>query len=198
MIHPNTRVQYINDQIGWGVFATDFLPMGTIIYVKDQLEISITPDAFHKFDPLLQDAIEKYSYLENQGNRIISWDHAKYVNHCCDSNTMSTGYGFEIAIRDIFPDEEITDEYGLFNVSENMTLQCDKPNCRQILKTNDIDAYFENWDQKVRRALPRILNVCQPLFHLLDSRTTEQIADFLADQNSYVSIRSLKFEQKNK
>lgn len=198
MIHPSTKVQYINDQIGWGVFATDFIPMGTIIYIKDELEITITPEVFRKMDPVLQDAVEKYSYIENQGNRIISWDHAKYVNHCCDCNTMSTGYGFEIAIRDIFPDEEITDEYGLFNVSENMALQCNKPNCRQILKTNDMDAYFENWDKKVRNALPRILDVSQPLFHLLDTKTLEQIVDFLADQNSYVSIRSLKFDKKKK
>ena len=91
MIHPHSKVQYIGDTIGTGVFATQFIPCGTIVYVKDELELCISPEVFARLDPLLQEAVEKYSYIENQGNRIISWDHGKYVNHCCDCNTMSTG-----------------------------------------------------------------------------------------------------------
>ena len=58
-------------------------------------------------DPIYKDVIEKYSYTEPNGNMILSWDIAKYVNHCCNCNIISTGYGFEIAIRDIQPGEEL-------------------------------------------------------------------------------------------
>jgi uncharacterized protein len=128
MIHPNSRIQFISDNVGCGVFATAFIPKGTIVYVKDFMELTITPEQYEKLPHVLQEKVEKYSYIENQGNRIVSWDHGKYVNHCCDCNTISTGYGFEIAIRDIHPGEEITDEYGLFNVPasnvQNPTADC--------------------------------------------------------------------------
>ncbi len=192
MIHPHSKVQYIGDPIGTGVFATQFIPCGTIVYVKDELEMSISPKAFAQLDPILQEAIEKYSYIENQGNRIVSWDHGKYVNHCCDCNTMSTGYGFEIAIRNILPSEEITGEYGLFNIIEDMPLICPKPNCRLQISPHDIDHYFEVWDQKVKSALVKILEVDQPLLPLLDIATMEKVVIFLSDQELYQSVQSLK------
>ena len=197
MIHPNSRVQYISDQLGCGVFATAFIPKGTIVYVKDELELSISPDQFEQLDPILREKVEMYSYIENQGNRIVSWDHGKYVNHCCDCNTMSTGYGFEIAIRDIQPGEEITDEYGLFNVPTNMTLQCAKPNCRLALRSDDVDFYFQEWDRKVRAALVLIPEVTQPLLPLVDSDTHKRLLDFLANNSDYESVRNLKMEQLN-
>ncbi|MCR9286287.1 hypothetical protein OAF63_02020 [Saprospiraceae bacterium] len=39
MIDPNIRIQYINDDIGYGVFATRMIPKGSAVYVKDSLEI---------------------------------------------------------------------------------------------------------------------------------------------------------------
>ena len=38
MIHPNTRLGFVNEEIGYGVFATALIPKGTIVYVKDDLE----------------------------------------------------------------------------------------------------------------------------------------------------------------
>lgn len=43
MIHPKTELRYINDTVGYGVFATDRIPKGTIVYVKDSLEITVSP-----------------------------------------------------------------------------------------------------------------------------------------------------------
>lgn len=192
MIHPDTKVQYLNEKIGWGVFSTSFIPKGTIVYVKDELELTITPQQFAKLDNHLQQAVEKYSYLENQGNRIVSWDHAKYVNHCCDCNTMSTGYGFEIAIKNIYPDDEITDEYGLFNVKEKMNLTCEKSGCRGCIQPSDIDQYFRNWDSKVKSALTEIMEVEQPLISLLDLKTVERLVNFLSNQDDFESVKNLK------
>jgi uncharacterized protein len=197
MIHPNSRIQFISDNVGCGVFATAFIPKGTIVYVKDFMELSITPSQYEKLPHVLQEKVEKYSYIENQGNRIVSWDHGKYVNHCCDCNTISTGYGFEIAIRDIHPGEEITDEYGLFNVPANMPLQCAKPNCRMSLRMDDVDNYYQQWDDKVRSALVLLHEVDQPLLPLVDEDTYKRVLTFLNNPEEYESVRNLKMVSVN-
>ena len=116
MIHPDTELRKVNDTIGYGVFAKCDIPKGTIVYVKDPLEIEVEPERFEELDPTYQSIVNWFSYIDERGVRIISWDIAKYVNHSCDANSISTGYGFEIATRDIAAGEEITDEYGIFNL----------------------------------------------------------------------------------
>lgn len=194
MIHPDTRLVYINDEIGYGVFATAFIPKGTITYVKDSLELEISPEEFLAHSAPLQQAIEKYSYIDERGYRIVSWDFGKYVNHCCNCNTMSTGYGFEIAIRDIHPGEEITDEYGLFNLIEPMTLSCKQNGCRKVVSKEDIDKYWEIWDEKIKDALSLMSKVAQPLMPFIDSLTLEDIEAYLYDQSLYKSVASLKYD----
>ena len=193
MIHPHTRIQFISDEMGYGVFATHFLPKGTITYVKDSLEMEITPEAFEGYTPEMQEVIEKYSYIDEKGIRIVSWDFAKYVNHCCNCNTMSTGYGFEIAIRDIQPGEQITDEYGIFNMSREMELQCHHNNCRGRLSPNDFDAYYRQWDEQLQDALAKLLAVGQPLLPIIDPKSREEVMAYLQGKAPYRSVYSLKY-----
>jgi len=35
MIHPDTEVRFINDEIGYGVVAKKLIPKGTITWVQD-------------------------------------------------------------------------------------------------------------------------------------------------------------------
>jgi len=197
MIHPNTQLRHINEQIGYGLFATAFIPKGTITYIHDALELEITPAAYDQYDTMLQEIIEKYSFIDNRGVRIVSWDNAKYVNHCCNCNTMSTGYGFEIAIRDIQPDEELTDEYGLFNFDYEMDLICDKPNCRKRISGRDIETYYQQWDIQVQSALAHFQFVPQPLSRLLDNETSQLLQQYFENEHNYRSVRNLRFEKPN-
>ena len=103
MLHPDTELGVVGAEIGFGVFATALIPKGAIVYIKDPLEIEIGDDDPRLRDPEMLRIIERYSYIEPGGTRILSWDLAKYMNHSCDPNTISTGYGFEIALRDIQP-----------------------------------------------------------------------------------------------
>lgn len=194
MMHPNSQVRFINGAIGCGVFATRFIPKGTIVYVKDALELEISAPQYALLAPVLQEAVEKYSYIDERGFRILSWDHAKYVNHCCNCNSISTGYGFEIAIRDIYPDEEITDEYGMFNLEAEMPLSCSQPNCRQKVGKCDLDAYFMEWDAKVKDALTLVKGVDQPLYPLIEPGVKEELEMYLAHLSDYRSVRELKYE----
>lgn len=94
MIHPKTELKFINNEVGYGIFATENIPEGTIVYVKDSLELVVSPTDYLLHCKEVKEAIEKYSYIDQAGNRVISWDFAKYVNHCCNCNTISTRVWF--------------------------------------------------------------------------------------------------------
>lgn len=196
MIHPDTELRFINPQVGYGVFASAFIPKGTIVYIKDSLEIEISQNDFKKCIPELRDKIERYSYIDEKGYRIVSWDIAKYVNHCCECNTISTGYGFEIAIKDILPGEQITDEYAIFNLESPITLFCDKTNCRKVVSPLDFDLYYKKWDKQIKEALIESPNVDQPLINLLDKQTLQELNRFLKNPKFYKSVYSLKYNKK--
>lgn len=197
MIHPKTELKLINPSIGYGVFATDFIPEGTIIYVKDSLEIEISPTDYLLHSGEMQDVIEKYSYIDERGYRIISWDFAKYVNHCCYFNTISTGYGFEMAIRDIQKGEQITDEYGIFNLDYEMALDCGQVGCRKVVKPNDFDTHYAEWDEKIKSSIPQLFLVEQPLIGLLSQEVRSQLDVLFQYPEKYKSVYELRFKKKN-
>lgn len=196
MIHPKTEIKFINDTVGYGVFAKELIPEGTITYVKDSLEIVITQDSFDQYEPDMQAVIEKYSYMDQNGERIVSWDFAKYVNHCCNCNTMSTGYGFEMAIRDIHPGEQITDEYGIFNLEEDFPLVCADPSCRKRVSPEDFDVFYGVWDERIKKAMAHFNDVNQPLLPLVDAETRAELNGYLVDPSKYKSVYALRLKEK--
>jgi hypothetical protein len=191
VIHPSTELRHINAELGYGVFATSRLPKGTITYVWDPLEVEIFPDDPRLEVPALREPIERYSYIDSRGIRIVSWDHAKYVNHCCQCNTMSTAYGFEIAIRDIEAGEQITDEYGMFNLPEPMKLRCSGSPCRGQVQATDLDQLCQVWDGQVKAALEVVELVEQPLWPLIDLVTATAVERYARWGEGYRSIREL-------
>ncbi len=195
MIHPHTELRLVNDIVGYGVFATELIPEGSITYIRDSLELEITAAAFAQYAPLLQEKIERFSFIDQNGTRVVSWDLAKYVNHCCQCNTMSTGYGFEIAIRDIQPNEQITDEYGIFNMTEKMSLRCEKPGCRGSVSAEDFDQYYPQWDEKIKKSLSQFKKVEQPLMPLMDDDTLTQLESYFSDPGKYKSVIALKHKK---
>ncbi|MCB0663777.1 MAG: SET domain-containing protein [Saprospiraceae bacterium] len=192
MFHPDARIQWINDVVGYGLVATRFIPKGTITYLKDPMELSFTPEHFKTLPPVLQAEVEKFSYIDEKGDRIVSWDFAKYVNHCCNCNTMSTGYGFEITLRDIHPGEEITDEYGIFNMEEPMMVVCDKPHCRKMIQGKDLEDHAAKWDEQLKDSLRCIKSVDQPLWFLLQEDIIAELNEFLENESAYKSVLALK------
>ena len=194
MIHPNTELKYIEDTVGYGVFATHDIPEGTIVYVKDSLELVISPTDYLMHSNDVKEMVDKYSYMDQNGDRIVSWDFAKYVNHCCNCNTISTGYGFEIAIRDIKKGEQITDEYGIFNLDSEMVLLCGEPDCRKTIGPNDFDAYYKDWDKKIVKSIGKLFQVDQPLMAFVESETRNELNTFFENPESYKSVYSLKLK----
>lgn len=193
MIHPNTELRLVSAVVGYGVYARSPIPRGTLVYVRDALEVEIAPDSPLLDDPAYLPVIEKYSYLDDRGCRIISWDIAKYVNHCCHANTLSTGYGFEVAVRDIAAGEQITDDYRMFlGEGEAMPLVCEYADCRGVLRPDEFDSLADGWDASIRTALADLSAVEQPLLPFMDRKLRQALNRYLRTGRGYRSVHCMK------
>lgn len=196
MIHPDTKFSWISAQKGYGIIATKKIPRGSITFVQDPLDIAIGIDDERLKDPRIKDYIEKFSYVISSKQLVVSWDHAKYMNHCCFSNTLTTGYGFEIAIRDIEAGEEITDDYGVFTIRHSMKISCSIEKCRQKVGIEDFDSLSEQWDTKIQNALKQLPQVDQPLLDLVPQETRELLNVYIDTDRDYVSVGDQKPDAK--
>ena len=190
MIHPATELRYISPSIGFGVFATKFIPQGTIVYVQDALEIVLPANHPLLTADIYQPILDKYSTVEKDGSRLLSWDIARYVNHSCQSNALSTSYGFEVATRDIEPGEEITDDYGQFNLPYDMPCSCGHPNCRGSVRPSAFNTLVQQWDTQLNAALARLNNEDQPLWRYLDEETQTAVTDDITS-GTFRSVQTL-------
>lgn len=193
MMHPETCLKWVSDDVGYGVFATRDIPKGTAVYVRDALEIKVERNATILKNPIYSELIHKYSYVDGKGDYILSWDHARFVNHCCHANTQTTGYGFEIAVRDIKAGEEITDDYGLLNIEQDIPLTCSKGACRGVARANDFDRHVERWDAVAQESLSHFYLVDQPLLKYLDPATLQLLNQYVEKGVNYQSVRTQRF-----
>ncbi len=170
MIHPHTELRLVNESIGHGVFATRFIPRGTIIWVRDDFDQTFTPEDYARMPAPYQAILEKYSFIDARGDLVLCWDHSRFFNHSCEANCLSAGYDFELAVRDIEPGEELTDDYGTLNLREPFTCLCGKTGCRGRITPHDMEAHAPRWDALVRHAFPLISGVDQPLWAWLKEK----------------------------
>lgn len=177
LIHPDSELRFISHEMGYGLFATRPIPKGTITWVSDPLDQIVTADRVAALPALLQSFVFKFSYINGRSERILCWDHGRFVNHSCDATCLSPGFDFEIAVRDIAPGEEITDDYGTLNPEEPFTCLCNATNCRGTVKPCDPLHHAAAWDERIAAAFPSIPHVAQPLWDLV--REKEAVSNVL-------------------
>ncbi|MBY8963033.1 SET domain-containing protein [Flavobacterium sp. D11R37] len=194
MIHPDTELRFINNIVGYGVVAKKFIPKGTITWVQDDLDSVYTDAALSKINPLMHSYIETYSFTNGRGEKVLCWDIAKYVNHSFNPSCMSTAYDFEIAIRDIHPGEQLTDDYGYLNVSEPFEAE-DEGTARKVVYPDDLLKYHDIWDKAIQDNLHKIQEVAQPLQKFIPANLWEEFSKVLAGQQPLKSIKSCYFPQ---
>ncbi len=187
MIHPHTELKWISKEVGYGVVANQFIPAGTITWALDILDRQFTPEKLHKMPSLYQNILETYCYRNNKGNYVLCWDNGRYVNHSFKSNCLSTAYDFEIAIRDIQPGEELTDDYGYLNVSEPFK-GIDEGTRRKTVYPNDLLKHYRSWDKKLLLNFPNIPKVDQPLRELLSPQLWETVLKIAEGKKEMQSI----------
>lgn len=187
MIHPKTELRFISKEVGYGVFATDFIPAGTITWVMDKLDREFRPEEFFAMDLLYQNIIDTYTFRNNIGNYVLCWDHGRFVNHSFNANCLTTAYDFEIAIRDILPGEQLTDDYGYLNIKDPFTA-VDEGTERKIVYPDDLVRYYKVWDEKILKVFGKINAYEQPLRVLIKDELWDKVQKIIAGKQQIDSI----------
>lgn len=196
MIHPNTELRFINETVGHGVVATQFIPAGTITWVHDRLDRTFTIDEYNAMTPLYKNILDTYTFRNSAGKYVLCWDHGRYVNHSFKSNCLSTAYDFEIAIRDIQVGEQLTDDYGYLNISEPFR-GIDEGTKRKVVYPDDLLKYYSVWDHKIEKVFHKIVKVEQPLNQLIDDSLWQVIRNIAHKKEPIASIINNYFHQKD-
>ena len=187
MIHPKTELRFISKEVGYGVFATDFIPAGTITWVMDKLDREFRPEEFFAMDLVYQNIIDTYTFRNNIGNYVLCWDHGRFVNHSFNANCLTTAYDFEIAIRDILPGEQLTDDYGYLNIKDPFTA-VDEGTERKIVYPDDLVRYYKVWDAQILKVFGKINAYEQPLRVLIKDELWDKVQKIIAGKQQIDSI----------
>ncbi len=196
MMHPDTEIRFINEEMGYGVVATRFIPKGTITWVQDELDRIFTARQVEKMIPATQEMVDKYSFRNNKGDYVLCWDIAKYVNHSFRANCLSTAYDFELAVRDIHPGEQLTDDYGYLNVTEPFKAQ-DEGTERHTVYPDDLLKYHKIWDGQLSEAFQFFQAVDQPLRIFLPEDILQRVEHSIKQNQPFDSILTLYCGENN-
>jgi hypothetical protein len=172
VLHPDTELRFVNATVGYGVFALRPIPKGTVTWARDRFDRVFTPSEVASMSGIHARLLHKYGYQDGQGDTILCWDHGRYVNHSCEATCLSPGFDFEIAVRDIPRDGEVTDDYGTLSPVETFACACGAPTCRGTVRPDDYERLTGAWDRAVAEAFARIRDVEQPLWELVRERET--------------------------
>jgi len=109
---------------GSGLFACQFIKRGTLVWrfepgldvMLDRAELLVLPPVARKY-------LRHYAYLNQKTDKyILCFDNAKYFNHSSTPNTRNVEISgqpesVDIAVRDIYPGEELTTDYAEFDAA---------------------------------------------------------------------------------
>ncbi len=194
MLHPDTEVRFVNEQIGSGVFATRLIPKGTLVWVQDKFD-RIYPEAeVRKLEPVYQAILEHYCFRNHQGFWVFCWDNTRYINHSFHANSIATPYGCELAVRDIHSGEQITNDYGFFNIIEPFDMFPEEGSRRTQVMPDDLLRCADDWDSQLVDAYPRYLQVPQPLSRLLPEQQRQALEAVSRGDTKPLSIRCNYFD----
>lgn len=196
MIHPDTELRFISPEVGFGVVATKLIPKGTITWAFDSLDQIISPPALEQMDPLQKAYLDKYCYRDHRGDYVLCGDHSRFVNHSFRSSCISTAYDCELAVRDIHPGEELTDDYGYLNPTE--PFDClPEPGCsRTQVLPDDLLNFHAGWDAQLLKAFACFNEAEQPLLPLLDPAHRQQVLAVAAGKQRMASILNCYYREK--
>ena len=145
MLHPSVAYAPSPGK-GKGVFATETLPRGTIVWhpcrscsIYTILQLSACP-------PLERGHIERLGYRLFDQSLLVPCAGACYLNHSCQANVLDFGLDFGLAVRDIERGEEVC---------------CDSCTLEEVEGSSAERA--ADWTALVKGALSRVLDVEQPL-----------------------------------
>jgi hypothetical protein len=176
MIHPHTEVRFVDAEVGYGVFATNNIPRGTLVWVLCWLDRILTGEEMANLPADYRALIDRFTYVAPDGQHVLCWDAGRQINHSCSPSMRSLGQGYEIAVRDVATGEQLTCEYGVLNLHEPMACRCGAPGCRGVICGDDALRLWPAWDRQVMEALDDARRVSQPLLRF--ARDSAAFEDF--------------------
>ena len=194
MIHPDTELRDAGRDVGLGVFATRRIPCGTIVWVRDALDRCLPLEEVRAMPLRYRKLLDRYGFLEADGNRIFCWDFGRFVNHSCAPNVLPTPWRFEIAVRTIHAGEQVTNDYSTLNLERAFHCRCGSGQCRRRVRPGDFERFVDDWDERVGAALPNALAVDQPLSAWLDPRLRRKAQRASQRPELIPSIASIRLE----
>jgi SET domain-containing protein len=194
MVHPATELRFISDAIGFGVFATSFIPKGTIVWALDPMDSVITPEKYNELcrtNNYYKEQLDKYSYIDQNGCYVLCWDIARFFNHSFMPTCLGTPFGYEIAVRDILPGEELTDDYGTLNLEENFEAFPEEGSARKVVTPYDFELFGDEWDRQLAEVFPYLAKVAQPLSGILTEEIWKESLAASSDTSRLMSVKVL-------
>jgi len=167
MLHPHTEVRFINEIVGRGVFATRFIPKGTVVWVNDALDRRFTEAEVQALPDECRRILETYCYRDSSGHWIFCWDNTRFINHSSRPTCILTPYLFELAVTDIPPGGQLTNDYGFFNIIEPFECLAEFEGDRTVILPDDLLRFAPDWDAQLAEAFRFFNLVEQPLRNLI-------------------------------
>lgn len=109
-----------------------------------------------------------------------------------------TAYNFEIAIRDILPGEQLTNDYGTLNIGTSFRPISEEGTERKRVNPDDLLYFYKEWDQQVTEALKHFNNVEQPLIHLIRPEFKEKVMIAAKEHILLDSIKNNYYDRSSK
>lgn len=168
MIHPSTQLRYIDDRFAYGVFAVQPIPRGTVVWAKEPFDQTFAPSQLDSLAKPQRRILEKYGFAFREGVLVLCWDSRRFLNHSCSPNILMTRYGFEIAVADIQPGDQLACDYGTLNPKRPLSCHCGSAECRGIVHPEDAVLCAGGWSRAINESLRLVKSVDQPLWSLID------------------------------
>jgi uncharacterized protein len=159
MTHSSIEIRFNNKGKKLGVFATDFIPKGTVIYTIDYVDLLL-------------------SKISGTNSVDSITEKTKLFNHKENPNSMTTAYGFNIAIQDIQDGEEITEDLRIYPLISSGI---------PVLESEELKTI----DNLIIYALEEIREVRQPLFEYISPIIMTAVNRFFVDIKYYRSLHGL-------
>jgi len=186
MIHPHTRLVTIDGVVGSGVIATHRIPRGTITWVMDELDQAFTGVDMDALPQSYDELFDRWTFHDGRGRRVLCWDLGRYMNHSCEPNCGGSEFWFEVALRDIEPGEQLTNDYATLYMrsSEGFDCRCGAESCRSVVSHAQVPHAVSAVRHQLREALEEIHLTDQPLLSLLRRDWIERAKETLDHDRS--------------
>jgi uncharacterized protein len=110
---------------GLGLFADEFIPKGTIVWkFLPGFDQRFTHEQISGFPSIVQKYLARHASFRKSNLYLLCADEGNYFNHSDAPNVHSVEYEGELempvyALRDIHPGEELTEDYGEYDLSND-------------------------------------------------------------------------------